>query len=54
MKAWMPFVRQGGWVAFHDSSEEGVDRVIRELFPKFNRRSDLFAWSIFAAVKLRD
>jgi predicted O-methyltransferase YrrM len=54
MKAWMPFVRQGGWVAFHDSSEEGVDRAIRELFPKSNRRSDLYAWSIFAAVKLQD
>jgi predicted O-methyltransferase YrrM len=54
MKAWMPFVRPGGWVAFHDSSEEGVDRAIRELFPKLNRGTELYVWSIFAAVKVRD
>jgi predicted O-methyltransferase YrrM len=51
MKAWIPLVRAGGWVAFHDSSEEGVDRAIRELFPPDKRTSELRAWSIFAARK---
>jgi predicted O-methyltransferase YrrM len=51
MKAWIPFVREGGWVAFHDSSEEGVVRAIEELFPEDKRTSELRAWSIFAARK---
>lgn len=49
IKAWVRFVRRGGWVAFHDSSEEGVTRAIAELFPLARRRSDRFARSIFAA-----
>jgi len=51
IQAWGGFVRPGGWIAFHDSSEPGVDGAISEFFPKFKRRTELTAWSIFAAVK---
>lgn len=50
LKAWLSFLKPGGWVAFHDSSEEGVARAISELFPKSNQSSARYAWSIFAAV----
>ena len=49
MKAWIRFVRPGGWIAFHDSGEEGVIRAISELFPASRRFSERYAWSIFAA-----
>jgi predicted O-methyltransferase YrrM len=51
LKAWLPFVKPGGWVAFHDSSEAGVARAISELFPPSNQLSARCAWSIFAAIK---
>ena len=31
--SWFPRVRRGGWIAFHDSGEDGVARVISEFFP---------------------
>ena len=51
IKAWLPFVRRGGWVAFHDSSEAGVWEAISEFFPASLRGSERRAWSIFAAIK---
>jgi predicted O-methyltransferase YrrM len=51
LKTWLPFLRLGGWVAFHDSSEAGVVRAIDEFFPKSSQSSALYAWSMFAAVK---
>jgi predicted O-methyltransferase YrrM len=48
MKAWMKFVRPGGWLAFHDSGEQGVIRAIAELFPPRQRHSERYVWSIFA------
>ncbi len=51
LKAWLRFVRPGGWVAFHDSSEEGVAQAISECFPKTLRGPHLNAWSVFAAIK---
>jgi predicted O-methyltransferase YrrM len=51
LKAWLPFLKPGGWVAFHDSSEAGVARAIHELFPKWNQSSARCAWSVFAAIK---
>lgn len=51
LKAWLRFVRSGGWVAFHDSSEEGVARAISEFFPEALRGMQINAWSIFAALK---
>jgi predicted O-methyltransferase YrrM len=49
--SWFPWVRQGGWIAFHDSGVDGVARVISEFFPSNVRYSELRAWSIFAARK---
>jgi predicted O-methyltransferase YrrM len=49
IKAWLRFVRRGGWVAFHDSSEQGVIHAMSELFPPGRRRTERYAWSIFAA-----
>ena len=54
LKAWLGFVRPGGRIAFHDSSEEGVSRAISELFPPSRRASELQAWSIFSAIKVGD
>jgi predicted O-methyltransferase YrrM len=51
LEAWLPFVQPGGWIAFHDSSEAGVERAISESFPKSRRSRELRVWSIFAAVK---
>lgn len=51
LRAWLPFVRTGGWVAFHDSSVPGVSRAIAEFFPRPQRYLPLYAWSIFAARK---
>ncbi len=51
IKSWLPFVRRGGWVAFHDTGEIAVWQAISELFPKAHRRSARDAWSIFAALK---
>ena len=51
LQAWLSHVRPGGWIAFHDSSEAGVERAIAELFPPSQRTSDLRAWSILAAMK---
>jgi predicted O-methyltransferase YrrM len=52
IRAWLPFVRPGGWVAFHDSAEVGVSRAIAEFFPQSARSRDLLAWSILAASKI--
>jgi predicted O-methyltransferase YrrM len=51
LNAWIDFVKQGGWIAFHDSSEAGVASAINELFPEQMRSSNLNAWSVFAARK---
>ena len=51
LTSWLPYVRRGGWVAFHDSSEYGVSRAIREFYPPLTRYSERKAWSIFAARK---
>ncbi len=49
LKAWTRFVSPGGWIALHDSSEEGVRSAIDQFFPPSRRRASLCAWSIFAA-----
>jgi hypothetical protein len=49
--SWLPWVRPGGWIAFHDSGEDSVARVISEFFPGKVRFSELRAWSVFAARK---
>lgn len=49
--AWLRFVKPGGWVAFHDSGEEGVTRAIAEEFPIDQRGLQLQAWSILAIKK---
>lgn len=49
--AWIRFVRQGGWVAFHDSGHDGVKRAIDERFAPVQRYSELRAAFIFAARK---
>ena len=54
LESWITFVKPGGCIAFHDSSEPGVSRAISELFPKRLRQSELNVWSIFAAVKRSD
>lgn len=51
LKAWLPFVKKGGWIAFHDSGEPGVARAIAERLPPACRESECQAWSIFAARK---
>jgi predicted O-methyltransferase YrrM len=51
LRAWMPFVRPGGWVTFHDSSEVGVARAISEFLPRAHRSLEFRAWSIYAARK---
>ncbi len=51
LRAWLPFVKSGGWIAFHDSSEPGVTKAIAELFPPAARTGDCQSWSIFAARK---
>lgn len=51
LDAWLPHVRSGGWVAFHDSGQEGVARAIRERFPPQARSLGVQAGSIFAARK---
>jgi predicted O-methyltransferase YrrM len=51
VEAWLAFVKPGGWVAFHDSSEEGVARAISEFFPKTLRGPEVNVWSVFAALK---
>ena len=51
LAAWLPFIKQGGWIAFHDSGEPGVARAIAELFPPSARNSEFQSWSIFAARK---
>lgn len=39
--AWRPFVRPGGWIAFHDSGEAGVRRAIDECIPPALRRREV-------------
>lgn len=51
LKAWLPFVRRGGWVALHDTGAAGVERAIAEHFPRAMRSVAIHAWSIFAARK---
>ena len=46
--AWRPFVKAGGMIAFHDSSEVGVARAVDEYIPRRLRRRERYAWSIFA------
>lgn len=53
MKAWMRFVRTGGWIAFHDSGEAGVIRAINEFFPRTCRGVELYAGSILAVKKTK-
>ena len=47
--SWMGFVRSGGWIAFHDSGQEGVKRTIHECLPGSMRKCEVRVWSIFAA-----
>lgn len=49
--AWLPHVRPGGWVAFHDAGQEGVARALQERFPRAARSLGVQAGSIFAARK---
>jgi predicted O-methyltransferase YrrM len=51
LTSWFPYVRSGGWIAFHDSSQDGVIRTIREFYPPSTRYCERKAWSIFAARK---
>jgi predicted O-methyltransferase YrrM len=51
IEAWLPHVRRGAWVAFHDSGWEGVARAIAEKFPRSERTRGIRAGSIFAARK---
>jgi predicted O-methyltransferase YrrM len=51
IEAWLPHVRRGGWVAFHDSGQEGVARALRERFPRASRSLGVQSGSIFAARK---
>jgi len=52
IKCWLPFVKPGGWVAFHDSSVVGVNRAFNEFFPKSMRLGlPRRIGSIFAARK---
>jgi predicted O-methyltransferase YrrM len=51
MEAWLPRVRPGGWVAFHDAGQEGVARALRERFPRAARSLGVQSGSIFAARK---
>lgn len=37
LKAWLPFVRPGGWVALHDAGLSDVTRAIETLFPPTKR-----------------
>lgn len=49
--AWLPRVRRGGHIAFHDSSQEGVARAIAERLPPSRRSRGVLAWSIFVTQK---
>lgn len=49
LTSWLPHVRCAGWIAFHDSSVEGVTGAIRDFYPRSMRYSERVAWSIFAA-----
>lgn len=51
LRAWLPFVRPGGWVALHDAREASVSAAMADFFPPEARFSDMYAWSIFAARK---
>jgi predicted O-methyltransferase YrrM len=51
LQAWLPFVRPGGWLAFHDAREAPVAAAIRDHFPPGRRSGGVWAWSIFAARK---
>ena len=51
LKAWLGFVKPGGWIACHDSGEEGVARAISELLPERVRGPEVNVWSVFAAAK---
>lgn len=51
LTSWFRYVRSGGWIAFHDSSQDGVIRTIREFYPPSMRFCERKAWSIFAARK---
>lgn len=51
LRSWLGFVKPGGWIAFHDSGEEGVARAIAEFFPKTLRGPEVSVWSVFAALK---
>src|SRR5208282_3373796 len=49
LTSWLPYVRCGGWLAFHDSSVDGVTGAIRDFYPRSMRYSERRVWSIFAA-----
>lgn len=52
LKAWLPFVRPGGWVALHDTGVSDVTRAIEILFPPAKRIGvPLRVWSIFASKR---
>jgi predicted O-methyltransferase YrrM len=52
LKCWLPFVKSGSWIAFHDSAVIGVARAIEECFPRQYRVGlPRRIWSIFAARK---
>jgi predicted O-methyltransferase YrrM len=51
LTSWLPYVRCAGWIAFHDSSVDGVSGAIRDFYPRSMRYSERRAWSIFAARK---
>ena len=51
INAWLPHVRRGAFIAFHDTGQEGVARALRERFPRAARSLGVQAGSIFAARK---
>lgn len=51
-RSWLPFLKKGGWVAFHDSGEEGVSQAIAEISRNYDFSEWSYVWSITAMRKL--
>jgi predicted O-methyltransferase YrrM len=51
VRAWLPFLRWGGWIAFHDSTTPGVRQAIAEHFPQTRTSRSVRIWSILATRK---